>query len=229
MTTPVAVMTQEPKLSVSFQKPKVSQKKNSEVLLDYSFLSMSKITDILESSYIEPRPQLGKKPKKIEVERVNEDGEVEKVEKYETFGLRLTSNAINDDGLEPMLKVLDDIIVDAMAITWIDLSSNLLTKINGDVFCNLKLKILYLHDNAISDLKEVDKLGGIPTLSKLTLHCNPIANDHRAFYRQYALSKIPQLKSFDFSTVTKADRVTAEMWNRNFNAQKKKAKTDENE
>jgi len=187
MTTPVAVMTQEPKLSVSFQKPKVSQKKNSEVLLDYSFLSMSKITgnkpkyccttfsisfysqlpvcvekilssflnqlnwqwtidlqwhltlflyiilDILESSYIEPRPQLGKKPKKIEVERVNEDGEVEKVEKYETFGLRLTSNAINDDGLEPMLKVLDDIIVDAMAITWIDLSSNLLTKINGDV------------------------------------------------------------------------------------------------
>ena len=100
-------------------------------------MPLSLTSDILESSYIEPRPQLGKKPRKVQVEKVNEDGEVEVVEKYETFGLRLPSDALNDAGITPMLKVLDDIVVNVMAITWIDLSSNLLTKINGDVshFC----------------------------------------------------------------------------------------------
>jgi len=43
------------------------------------------------------------------------------------------------------------------------------------VICQLQqLQILYYHGNAVSDLKEVDTLGRIKTLIKLSLHGNPI-------------------------------------------------------
>ena len=66
-------------------------------------------------------------------------------------------------------------------------------------------------------------------LCEISINCVLFMFYLQAFYRQYVLSKIPQLKSFDFSTVTKADRVTAEMWSRSFNAQKKKSKNEEDQ
>ena len=39
------------------------------------------------------------------------------------------------------------------------------------------LQILYLHGNQIKTLGEVDKLGNMPQLSKLSLHGNPIEID----------------------------------------------------
>ena len=44
MSTQVVVMAHEQKPAVSFQEPKIPKRKNTEVLLDFSFLSMSKIT-----------------------------------------------------------------------------------------------------------------------------------------------------------------------------------------
>ena len=44
--------------------------------------------------------------------------------------------------------------------------------------CDLpNLQILYYHSNGLHDLKEVEKLSGMPKLRKLTLHGNPIEDD----------------------------------------------------
>jgi len=39
------------------------------------------------------------------------------------------------------------------------------------------LQILYLHGNAISDMKEVEKLTMLKNLKKLSLHGNPLENE----------------------------------------------------
>ena len=45
------------------------------------------------------------------------------------------------------------------------------------VLCDFRsLKFLYLHGNAITDVLEAEKLGGLPRLIKLTLHGNPMEN-----------------------------------------------------
>ena len=90
--------------------------------------------------------------------------------------------------------------------------------------CVLKyknLKVLYLHGNGIEKISEVDKLSSLPCLRSITLHGNPI-EDSRKGYRQYVLSKLPLLKTFDFSGVTKSDRACAEGWSQMYKGKKKK-------
>ncbi|XP_048454470.1 leucine rich repeat containing 51 isoform X2 [Rhincodon typus] len=70
-----------------------------------------------------------------------------------------------------------------------------------------KLQILNLHGNQISELYEVDKLASLPHLRSLTLHGNPL--ELVKGYRSYVVGTVPQLKSLDYSTITKQDRSTA--------------------
>lgn len=70
--------------------------------------------------------------------------------------------------------------------------------------------VLYLHANSITKLSEVDKLAKLEKLKSLTLHGNPI--ESAKGYREYVLSILPQLKTFDFSGVTKSDRARATSW-----------------
>ena len=77
-----------------------------------------------------------------------------------------------------------------------------------------KIKILYLHGNDIVNLAEIDKLAGLPNLTTLTLHGNPI--EEREEYKRYVLAVLPGLKSLDFCTVTKQDRATAQTWKERF-------------
>uniref|UniRef100_A0A803KB92 Leucine-rich repeat-containing protein 51 n=1 Tax=Xenopus tropicalis TaxID=8364 RepID=A0A803KB92_XENTR len=74
------------------------------------------------------------------------------------------------------------------------------------------LSVLNLHSNSIRQLSQVDKLAALPNLKSLTLHGNPIEGERG--YRCYILSVLPQLKTLDFSAVTKQDRVTADVWRR---------------
>nr|XP_032622611.1 leucine-rich repeat-containing protein 51-like [Chelonoidis abingdonii] len=83
------------------------------------------------------------------------------------------------------------------------------------------LRALNLHGNSIQSLSEVDKLAVLPRLRTLTLHGNPIEEEKG--YRSYVLAMLPQLKSFDFSGVTKQDRSTATFWRR-MNVKPKKVK-----
>ena len=70
--------------------------------------------------------------------------------------------------------------------------------------------MLYLHGNNIMELEEADKLSGLPKLITLSLHGNPM--EATKGYYQYVLSKVPQLKTLDFTGVSMADMDTATTW-----------------
>ncbi len=72
--------------------------------------------------------------------------------------------------------------------------------------------MLYLHGNNIRRASEMDKLSELCRLRSLTLHGNPV--ESLDDYRYCVLSKLPQLINIDFSTVTKQDRKSAQVWSR---------------
>lgn len=83
--------------------------------------------------------------------------------------------------------------------------------------------MLYLHGNCIERIQEIDKLADLNELRSLTLHRNPVEDSDKG-YRQYVLSRLPLLKNFDFSGVTKSDRACAETWSQMY--KKKRQKKD---
>jgi len=81
--------------------------------------------------------------------------------------------------------------------------------------------VLYFHGNNVSKLSEVDKLASLTNLRTMALHGNPIENSDG--YKQYIISKIPQLKSLDFTAIIKSDRVTADVWKKMISPRKTKS------
>lgn len=59
-------------------------------------------------------------------------------------------------------------------------------------------------------MPEIDKLAGLPNLTNLTLHGNPI--EEKEDYKQYVLAVLPGLRSLDFYRITEQDRATAQTW-----------------
>ncbi|XP_058041281.1 leucine-rich repeat-containing protein 51 isoform X5 [Ahaetulla prasina] len=108
--------------------------------------------------------------------------------------------------------IMEKLLEYPLDIYWIDLSFNDLPSIDPVLTTYYNLRNLNLHGNSIQHLSEVDKLAVLPHLRNLTLHGNPIEEEKG--YRSYVLSTLPQLKSFDFSGVTKLDRSTAAVWRR---------------
>jgi len=155
--------------------------------LDFSFCNLTECAD-LEGE--EPREE-GKKTIKR-----TEDG------KFICRNLKLNNNSITElSSLKPSLELL---LADPYMLTWLDLSFNAMTKIDPVILDLHELKIFYLHGNSISEIKEVDKLAGLPLLQKLTLHGNPVEKVKN--YKCYVLCRIPTLKNFDMSSITKNDR-----------------------
>lgn len=72
------------------------------------------------------------------------------------------------------------------------------------------LKCLYLHGNKINNLLEIEKLRKLKNLTSVTLHGNPIEN--LVAFRHFILSKLPYLKTFNFTGISKSDRQTALIW-----------------
>ncbi|XP_069828003.1 leucine-rich repeat-containing protein 51 [Dendropsophus ebraccatus] len=124
--------------------------------------------------------------------------------------LRLNNNTLTD--LQGFQEIAEKLLSQPAILRWIDLSFNYLPNIDPILTTYRHLSVLNLHGNSISNLSEVDKLGALPNLKSLTLHGNPIETEKG--YRSYILSILPNLKSLDFSAVTKQDRVTAEVWRR---------------
>ena len=81
--------------------------------------------------------------------------------------------------------------------------------------------MLYFHANNVSKLSEVDKLGSLMNLRSLAIYGNPIESSDG--YKQYVISKIPQLKTLDFSTIIKSERVTADVWKKMITPKKTKS------
>ncbi|XP_044879197.1 leucine-rich repeat-containing protein 51 isoform X1 [Mauremys mutica] len=171
--------------------------------LDYSFRGISFIQDLLTE---EPRAGL-------KVIRRSAGG------KLLTQAVRLNNNTINE--LTDFASTMEQLLEYPAELSWVDLSFNDLPTIDPVLTMYPNLRALNLHGNSIQSLSEVDKLAGLPRLRTLTLHGNPIEEEKG--YRSYVLSVLPQLKSFDFSGVTKQDRSTATFWRR-MNVKPKKVK-----
>ncbi|CAM5073036.1 unnamed protein product [Natator depressus] len=171
--------------------------------LDYSFRGISFIQDLLTE---EPRPGL-------KVIKRSAGG------KLLTQAVRLNNNTINE--LTDFTSTMEQLLEYPDELSWVDLSFNDLPAIDPVLTTYPQLRALNLHGNSIQSLSEVDKLAVLPCLRTLTLHGNPIEEEKG--YRSYVLSVLPQLKSFDFSGVTKQDRSTATIWRR-MNVKPKKVK-----
>lgn len=128
--------------------------------------------------------------------------------KYSSKALRLSNNAISD--FDNFTVGLEAIIEHPLALEWIDLSFNDLTKISDILLEYKNLKLLYLHANYIDDLRSINKLAALPNLKTLTLHGNII--EEKKGYRQYVITTLPQIQYLDFSRITKADRDKANVW-----------------
>ncbi|KAH0625337.1 hypothetical protein JD844_033864, partial [Phrynosoma platyrhinos] len=127
-----------------------------------------------------------------------------------TQAVWLNNNTLND--LTDFPEIMGKLLEYPEDIYWIDLSFNDLPIIDPVLTTYYNLRNLNLHGNSIQQLSEVDKLAVLPHLRSLTLHGNPIEEEKG--YRSYVISTLPNLKSFDFSGVTKLDRSTANVWRR---------------
>ncbi|CAK8684196.1 leucine-rich repeat-containing protein 51-like isoform X2 [Clavelina lepadiformis] len=166
--------------------------------LDLSFKCMLAASDIKEEVQNHIQENLPKSPR---------------TKKYSCNAIRLNNNSMSDmNGFDDTVQ---EIIENSDDVAWIDVSFNELQTIDKVITKFQNLKVLYLHGNMINKIQEVNKLAALPHLRSLTLHGNPIETEKG--YRQYVLSALPGLKTFDFSGVTKQDRATANTW-RSMNA-----------
>uniref|UniRef100_A0A8C2ZSJ1 Leucine-rich repeat-containing protein 51 n=1 Tax=Cyclopterus lumpus TaxID=8103 RepID=A0A8C2ZSJ1_CYCLU len=128
--------------------------------------------------------------------------------KYLSCSLRLNNNNIPD--LHDLQRTVNHFLAEPSRLAWLDLSFNNILHID-QVLCELhELRVLYLHGNNIFILSEVDRLGVLPHLHTVTLHGNMIETNKA--YRNRVISALPQLKTMDFSAVTRQERVMAKIW-----------------
>ncbi|KAK3579819.1 hypothetical protein CHS0354_014966 [Potamilus streckersoni] len=194
--------------------PAIDAINDVEPPIDFSFCRLAKVSDCFDE---EPRIS-AISPRKYK-QKATESG------KSTSKCIRMNNNSLTD--VNSLLDVTKEKFENWKDIAWIDLSFNELTTINPCLTEFDNLQILYLHGNQITDLREVEKLAKLPKLRKLTLHGNPV--DAMKGYRQIVLSMLPNLQVLDFSTVTKADKKTAETWNKmnSVGKQQKNVKAEE--
>ncbi|XP_059168067.1 leucine-rich repeat-containing protein 51-like [Physella acuta] len=205
-------MASTSRMSVAVQDANAQKKpKLTEIIppLDFSFLHLGSLEECEkeEPRDLSPHKALVKKKSTTQTK-----------EKSQSLGLKLNNNTLKEiSNLVPLATSLFDNVAN---ISWIDLSCNFLSIIDPVLTQFENLKILYLHGNSIAEMKEVNKLSSLQKLWKLTLHGNEIENIKG--YRFFVLAALPNLVSFDFSTVTKGDRVTAATFKSFYGSDKKK-------
>ena len=170
--------------------------------LDYGFLELTSFSEVAKTP-----PQSGR-PKQPEDAPGTGSGD----RKHTHAGLRLNNNefAAWDD----FAHAVDEVVQDPQDLYWIDLSFNNFSTISA-VLCNYRnVGSINLHANNISRLAEIDKLAALQRLKYLTLHGNPVETGAKSklHYRNYIITKFPNLRKLDFTPITKQDRDTAKVW-----------------
>lgn len=174
--------------------------------LDLSFKCLAVLSDIADEEHREGIRKL----------------KLTKDKKAITRALKLNNNSLCE--LPGFAETVASLVAKPDDLLWIDLAFNDLTSIDHVLTTYRKLKVLYLHGNNIANLCEVEKLGQLTDLQSLTLHGNQIENEKG--YRHMVLAMIPQLKTLDFSGVTKSDRATAQQFKHRPWARKPKKKKE---
>merc|ERR1711973_692996 len=181
----VVEMAQESSNIVSL----VSRPETSDPL-DFSFLFLATMDDLNDSQ-----------PRESKYVKKTKDG------KYRTTAIRLSNNIIVDlTGFGASMERLIEGCFEHLQS--IDLSFNELNKIDEAILLFPNIRSLYLHGNQISNLNELNKLTKISKLRRLTLHGNPI--ETMPNYRPRVILLLQNLKSFDFSGITKNDRFVSQ-------------------
>ncbi|XP_038673929.1 leucine rich repeat containing 51 [Scyliorhinus canicula] len=158
-------------------------------IVDYSFRNLETLSDCVKLT-----PRSGFRPNQYTDDK-----------KLKSCSLRLSHNRLCEmTGLDQLIPAL---LVEPERLFWIDLSFNTFPSIDPVLLKLTRLQILNLHANQISELFEVDKLVSLNNLRNLTLHGNPM--EQTKGYRSYVVEVIPQLKTLDYSLITKQDRSTA--------------------
>jgi hypothetical protein len=125
-----------------------------------------------------------------------------------SVAVRVCNNAL--PSLQDLDKVLNHHFDDPTEIVWLDASCNQLASIEEVILRFPKLQSLNLHANNISRIQEIRKLARLTNLQKLTLHGNPISEIPN--YKIYVTAHLTNLRSLDFSTITKVDRDNVNTW-----------------
>ncbi|XP_018026653.1 U2 small nuclear ribonucleoprotein A' [Hyalella azteca] len=118
------------------------------------------------------------------------------LDQFDAFDL--TDNDIRRlDGF-PLLKRLKSLL----------LSNNRIVRISPTLpECLPNLESVYLTNNLIADLHDVDVFEQLPRLEYLSLIANPVtAKEH---YRAYVIHKVPQLRVLDFRRIRQRERDAA--------------------
>ena len=90
----------------------------------------------------------------------------------------------------------------------VDLSQDVLQSVS--CYCNIQMltfRIFYLHCNQLEDWNILDILKKLNKLSRLTLHCNPLAA--KKCYRPTVIANLPSLRSLDFSLISREENDAA--------------------
>lgn len=159
------------------------------------------------------------------------------VQRGVTRSVKLDNNLLSS--LDGFKGAMSAILVAPMRLTWVDLSCNKLTEVHEvrkrrrrlrarvwrtaasltplvPIPCSQELleftnlTVLYLHGNGITKLSEVRKLQKLQQLKSLTLHGNPV--EEVPSYRFTVVATMPELRSLDFSPVTRVERDKAVAW-----------------
>eukprot|EP00033_Pygsuia_biforma_P001784 GCRY01001994.1.p1 GENE.GCRY01001994.1~~GCRY01001994.1.p1 ORF type:complete len:202 (-),score=13.56 GCRY01001994.1:324-929(-) len=176
--------------------------------LDFSWKNIENIDDILveEPSNGKKKSEQSEKRQKVVNGKIVEE---KKRLVHRVSGFRINNNELSTVG--NLRSALSQVLTDVDHIMWLDFSFNNLSAIEDPFFEFPNLTTLYLHGNNISDLKELQKLSRLQNLKTLTLHGNPVEENNRD-YRWRVISLLPNLRTLDFSPVTKNDRFQAESW-----------------
>jgi len=129
------------------------------------------------------------------------------VPKTVTTSVKLNNNSLlsvcGNDGFT-IVDALSKILWDISTLTMLDLSFNGLKSIEEPIAEIKTLQLLYMHGNEIKSITNVNKLQKLPRLKALTLHGNEV--EEVQGYRNYLITRLPNLNALDFTRITDKDR-----------------------
>ncbi|KDO23358.1 hypothetical protein SPRG_11450 [Saprolegnia parasitica CBS 223.65] len=180
-----------------------------DIPLDFSFMNLNSILDIVKEDPISGRKRLTTD----DAGKVVHKKTAAKIVGGEAYTPPV-SIRLNDNGLtsiDDLDAALSGVFEDPTRLQWIDLSGNAIAQLPKTVFARYtQLSTLHLHANKLCAYADIDALFCLVHLRQLTLHGNPV--DEKKHYRVYTIYHMPSLVQLDYSTITQCERERSETW-----------------